>query len=173
MNAILRLYQRYAADIKKEDRNMTTTFLSKKGLKELKKSITKLEHSKDRVSRELKELDHGDSREDRLVLVEKLATLESFESELIEKRDILAHARQLPRRRDAIKVALGSVVDLIDTNGRIIRYQLVDSFEANPSDGRISAASPLGSQLLGRTLKEFVEWTAGRGTNRAQLVAIQ
>lgn len=152
---------------------MTTTYLSKKGLKELKKSITKLESANERVVRELKDLDHGDSREDRLIRNERLAALESTESELAEKRDILAHAKQLPRRRDTIKVALGSVVDLIDTNGRVIRYQLVDSLEANPSDGRISAASPLGSQLLGRTLKEVVEWTSGRGTRRAQLVAIQ
>lgn len=152
---------------------MTTTYLSKKGLKELKKSITKLENTSERVGRELKELDHGDSREDRLIRNERLALLEATESELAEKRDILAHAKQLPRRRDAIKVALGSVVDLIDTNGRVIRYQLVDSFEADPSDGRISAASPLGAQLLGRTLKEVVEWTSGRGTRRARLVAIQ
>lgn len=152
---------------------MTTKFLSKKGIKELKKSITKLENACERIGRELKELDRGDSREDRLVRNEKLASLDAAETELSEKRDLLAHAKQLPRRRDTIKVALGSVVDLIDTNGRVLRYQLVDSFEANPSDGRISAASPLGAQLLGRKLQDFVEWGNERRLNRAQLVAIQ
>lgn len=152
---------------------MNTTFLTKKGIKELKKSITKLERESDRISRELKELDRGDSREDRLARNEKLATLESVDSELAEKRLLQANAKQLPRKRDAIKVALGSVVDLIDMNGRIIRYQIVESFEADPSDGRISVLSPLGSELVGRKLKDFVEWGSGRGTHRAQLVAIQ
>lgn len=152
---------------------MNITFLTKKGIKELKKSITKLENECDRLSRELKELDRGDSREDRLIRNEKLSALEALDSELAEKRLLQAHAQQLPRKRDAIKVALGSVVDLIDMNGRIIRYQIVDSFEANPSDGRISTISPLGSQLVGRRLKDFVEWGSGHGTRRAQLVAIQ
>lgn len=152
---------------------MKTTYLSKKGLKEIKKSITKLENASERIGRELKDLDRGDSREDRFALSEKLAALETAESELAEKRDILAHAKLLPRRRDTIKVALGSVVDLIDMNGRVIRYQLVESLEADPSNGRISAASPLGSQLLGRKLKEVVEWTAGSNTRSARLVAIQ
>lgn len=152
---------------------MNTTFFSKKGIKELKKSITKLEHSRDQIIRELRNLDRGDSREDRLLRSEKLSSLEATESELSDKQYLLRNAKQLPRKRDALKVALGSVVDLIDMNGRVIRYQLVESFEANPSDGRISTASPLGSQLIGRKLKESIEWGGGRRHNRAQLVAIQ
>jgi transcription elongation GreA/GreB family factor len=69
-------------------------------------------------------------------------------------------------------VAIGSVVDLIDTQGKLIRYTIVDSLEANPSDGRISVKSPLGQSLLGKQIQDVIEWTAGVRTNRVQLVGI-
>ena len=61
---------------------------------------------------------------------------------------------------------------MMDEKGRLLRYQLVDSFEADPSDGRISVISPLGRELVGRTLKDSIEWGTGRRMMRAQVVAI-
>ena len=150
-----------------------TIQLSKKGLKDLKKSITKLEKQIAMEQKELKDLDKGDSREDRLALTEKLSSIESLEAELQEKIYTREHAKLYPRKRDALKVALGSIVEMIDQQGRVLRYQIVDSFEADPSDGRISIMSPLGRELVGRQIKDSVEWAAGRRVMRAQLVAIQ
>lgn len=155
---------------------MTTTehtvYLSKKGLKELKKQIASLERTLHHTQHELRELDRADSREERFVRAETLGRIELLENELAEKRSQLAHAKLLPRKRDALKVALGSVVDLMDTNGHMVRYTLVDSLEANPSDGRISVQSPLGQTLVGRGIKETVEWSAGLRHNKLQLVRI-
>ena len=53
-----------------------------------------------------------------------------------------------------------------------MRYTLVNSIEANPSDGRISVNSPLGKTLLGRSAEETVELDTGRQANRLQLVRI-
>lgn len=153
--------------------NHSTLYLSKKGLKDLKKSITKLEKRLAGAKLELRELDRGDSREDRLALAEKFSEIESLEAELQEKIYTREHAKTLPRKRDALKVALGSIVEMIDQQGRVLRYQIVDSFEADPTDGRISAVSPLGRELLGRQIKDFVEWGRGHNTMRAQLIAIQ
>lgn len=148
------------------------TYLSKKGIKELKKHITRLERNQQAVRRMLKDLDKGDKREDRLARIEKLASLESIEAELTEKRNLQANVKQLPRKRDRLKVAVGSVVDLIDTSGRIVRYTLVDTIEANPSDGRLSIKSPLGKNLVGKQIQDFVEWSGKLNSNRLQLVSI-
>lgn len=147
-------------------------YLSKKGIKELKKQVTSLERSLHHAQYELKELDKTDSREDRFERIEAQGRVEMIAVELQEKQFQLSRAKQLPRKRDALRVALGSVVDLADTNGRIVRYTLVDSLEANPSDGRISVNSPLGQSLVGRNLKETVEWTAGLRNKKLQLVKI-
>lgn len=146
--------------------------LSKKGMKELKKAVSKLERRQKQIITELRELDKTDGHDQRLARIEKLAELESAESQLADKQLYLSNAKLFPRKRDALRVAIGSVVELIDTNGRIIQYQLVDSIEANPSDGRISASSPLGQTLLGRTIKETIDWGSKLGVMQLTLVRI-
>ena len=149
------------------------TLLSKKDMKELKKAISKLEHQQNISIAELRDLDKIDNHDHRLSRVEKLARLEAIEAELDDKRKIINSARLYPRKRDAFKVALGSVVDLIDASGRMVSYTIVDSVEANPSDGRISANSPLGQSLLGKTIKDTIEWGSHLRPMRMQLIAIK
>lgn len=149
-----------------------TTYLSKKGIKELRRTITRLERDRQQTMNSLREVEKTDGRDERLARAEQLAALEVIQAELAEKQEVLKNAKLLPRRRDALKVAIGSVVELLDQQGRIIRYTLVESIEANPSDGRISIKSPLGQSLLGKQLKDIVEWSGSKRTNRWQLVAI-
>lgn len=141
-------------------------------MKELKKSIARLERDQHHILRELREMDKIDGRDERLARVEKLASLEIIESDLKEKQLALANSKLLPRKRDLLRVAIGSVVELIDMQGRLIRYTIVDSLEANPSDGRISVASPLGRTLIGKQIKDMIEWGVGTQQHRMQLIGI-
>lgn len=150
-----------------------TIYLSKKGMKDLKKQLTRLERDRQNAHAELRDLDKTDAHEERLARIEKLAQIEVIESEIEEKKNILANARLLPRKRDALKVAIGSVVELLDMNGRIIRYTIVDSIEADPSDGRISFKSPLGQNLLGKQIQDMIEWGSGIRTHQLRLVGIR
>lgn len=149
-----------------------TVLLSKKGMKELRKSIAQLEHDRQAIRRSLRESDKGLNHDDRYARSERLLRLEALEAELVDKQQTLTHAKLIPSRRTRMKVAIGSVVDLIDQQGRLIRYTIVDSIEANPSDGRISSVSPLGSTLLGKTVQDIVEWGNGLHRNSFQLVKI-
>lgn len=152
--------------------NEKTLLLSKKGMKELQKKVASLEHDRLKAITELRELDKTLGHDERLARIEKLANLEAVEANLEEKRHMLSMARIMPTRRARLSVAIGSVVDLIDQQGRLVRYTLVDTFEANPSDGRISIASPLGQSLMGKTVQDIVEWSGSLRTNRLQLVRI-
>ncbi|MBC7868756.1 GreA/GreB family elongation factor [Candidatus Saccharibacteria bacterium] len=149
-----------------------TLLLSKKGMKELKKSIANLEHDLHRARQNLRELEKTTGHDDRFERIEKLSLLENLEAELTDKQLILSTAKLLPTKRARLQVAIGSVVDLIDQQGRLFRYTIVDSLEANPSDGRISIASPLGKSLVGKTARDFVEWSSGMRANRLQLIRI-
>jgi len=149
-----------------------TIYLSKKGMKELKKGIARLERDRQDAIMRLREIDRTDGHDERFARVELLANLEVIESELADKKMTLANAKLFPRKRDALKVAIGSVVDLLDTRGRIVRYTLVESIEANPSDGRISVKSPLGQNLVGKQIQDIVEWSGSLTTNRLQLINI-
>lgn len=146
--------------------------LSKKGMKELRRRIAQLEHEQKAAIQALREMDKGTAHEERLEHVERLAHLESVESELADKRLLLSSAKLLPSKRARLKVAIGSVVDLIDQQGRLFRYTIVDSFEADPSDGRISVESPLGRSLLGKTIQDTVDLATGKQQRSLQLVRI-
>lgn len=156
----------------KDTMDKKVILLSKKGMKELRKSIAQLEHDCQAISRSLRESDKTSGHDDRFERNERLQRLETLEAELAEKHQILSRAKLIPTKRARMKVAIGSVVDLIDQQGQMFRYTLVDSIEANPSDGRISAASPLGSTLLGKTVQDMVEWSNGQKQRTFQLVRI-
>jgi transcription elongation factor GreA len=151
----------------------TPILLSKKGMKELRKSLTQLEHDRTALIKGLRELDKTTGHDERLERIERLAQLESVESELRDKQRVIANSKLLPSKRARMKVAIGSVVDLIDQQGRLVRYTLVDTIEANPSDGRISVLSPLGKNLVGKTVKDIVHWGNGLRANTVQLVSIR
>jgi len=148
------------------------TLLSKKGMKELKKTIIILESDRYKLLRALHELDKTIGRDERLTRIEKLAELESIESELADKNLLLASSELIPTKRTHLRVAIGSVVDLIDKHGHLFRYTVVNSVEADPSDGRISTKSPIGQSLLGRTVRDIIEWGNESKVNRLQLVRI-
>ncbi|MNI58430.1 transcription elongation factor regulatory protein [compost metagenome] len=147
-------------------------YLSKKGMKEIKKQVARLERDVATAMSTLKDLDKTDGHDERLDRAEKLAQLEIIESELADKKLYLSQAKLYPSKRERLKVAIGSVVDLIDTNGRMVRYTIVDSIEANPSDGRISFMSPLGKNLLGKQIKDIILWGSGERIKQLQLVHI-
>jgi transcription elongation factor GreA len=157
---------------KEHNDTKATILLSKKGMKELRKSVAQLEQDRMAVMRSLRESDKTTGHDDRFERNERLARLEAVEAELYEKQQTLLHAQLIPSKRTRMKVAVGSVVDLIDQQGRLFRYTLVESIEANPSDGRISAKSPLGSSLVGKTVKDVVEWGNGTVRGTMQLVKI-
>lgn len=149
-----------------------TILLSKKGMKEAHKKLAELERRQKDARTRLRNIDRSTSREDRLSRSEALAELESIDEEIVTQKELLRSAKLLPSKRARLKVALGSVVDLIDQQGRLFRYTLVDSVEVNPSDGRISIESPLGKSLLGKTLEDTVNLSTSKTQRSLQLVRI-
>lgn len=149
-----------------------TVYLSKKGIKELKKTIAQLEHDQKKELQLIRELDKTNGREERLERIDRLANLEAIESELNDKKMLLANARLIPSKSTRLRVAIGSVVELLDNRGHKFRYTIVDSVEANPSDGRISDISPIGQNLIGKTVKDIVKWKSGTKTICFKLVKI-
>ena len=151
----------------------TTTYLSKKGFKELHKQINELEIREKALLAELRDIGRAKSRDDKLRRSDIIMNLENVHGKLSEKRTALKTAKPLPRKRDRLRIAIGSVVDLIDQQGQLFRYTLVDSLEADPSDGRISVDSPLGQSLLNRHATETISVGLGRTTRRLQVVGVR
>ena len=153
-------------------KNTTKIYLSKQGFKELKKKIAKLEHEQKMLEMELRD---GDVKEDLLRQSDIFVRIDAIRSEINEKNFQIHNSKILPRsRKISSKVSIGSFVELFDrATGRIMKFRIVESLEANPLIGKISAESPLGRSVLGRTVNEIVSWTANSQSMNMTLVAIR
>lgn len=153
-------------------KNTTKIYLSKQGFKELKKKIVKLEHEQKMLEMELRD---GDIKEDLLRQNDVFARIDAIRSEIHEKNFQIHNAKILPKsKKKGSKVSIGSFVELFDrATGRIMKFRIVESLEANPLIGNISAESPLGKSVLGRTVNEIISWTANSQSMNMTLVAIR
>jgi len=72
------------------------------------------------------------------------------------------------------EVHMGSVVVLHDlASSKQVRYVLVDSSEADPSNGKISTASPVGKALVGRYAGDEVEVAVPKGLLRYRIDSVR
>jgi transcription elongation factor GreA len=107
--------------------------------------------------------DYQAAREEQMLLEARIARLEQW----------LAVA--LVAEPDAANdvVDLGERVGLRDLEtGRHLEYELVGSFEADPTAGRISADSPLGHALIGRRRGEVAAFQAPRGRRELRILTV-
>ncbi len=139
-----------------------TIYLTKKGFKKLKKDVAQLRQDRKNIESDIRSLDKKDNRDHSYARNEYLDRLNSIDQEITEKQLYLRRAKILPRTQNAVEVMMGSVVELIDkATGRKSEYQIVESLEANPSQGRISVESPLGQQLVGKKANDWIELDLG------------
>lgn len=147
----------------------------------IKKSISLTAEGKKELEKELDELIKG-----RPLIAEKIATARAFgdlseneeyssarneqkmaEGRILEIQDILKNAKVIRGgKRDS--VVLGAVVTL-DMGGREVTYTLVGATEANPLEGKISDASPIGKALKGHKAGESFEFNG----NTVKIVEIK
>ena len=70
-------------------------------------------------------------------------------------------------------VSLGCTVTVYDVEfDEEIEYNIVGSTEADPSNGKISDESPVGTALLGKKVGDIVEVPAPAGSIEMKVVAI-
>jgi transcription elongation factor GreA len=98
------------------------------------------------------------------ILETKIHALEAKlkNSEIIEDRNI-----------DDDKAYIGARVELEDLDkGQELYYILVDEYEADFAERKISTVSPIGKSLLGKAVGETVDVTVPRGTLRYRIKKI-
>lgn len=136
----------------------------------IKKNISLTAEGKKELEKELDELIKG-----RPAIAEKIATARAFgdlseneeyssarneqkmaEGRILEIQDILKNAKII-RGGKKTSVTLGANV-VLDMGGREVTYTLVGATEANPLEGKISDASPIGKAVLGHKAGEEVDF---------------
>ena len=70
------------------------------------------------------------------------------------------------RKKKTAVVEFGSSVTVTNSRGSRVLYQVVGGAEANPSQGKISESSPVGSALMGRKVGEVVDVETPAGVQK-------
>lgn len=142
------------------------TMLTHEGYEKLRAELESLKRERPRIAEELRRAAADkDLRENAPfeAMKEYQGHVETRirELEAILKDAIIVNAGS----KASQEISLGDIVKLKDLRtGEILTYVLVDSSEANPQEGKISTASPVGQALLGKTEGEEIEVKAPAGT---------
>ncbi len=154
---------------------MAATYLTKSGVTKLEMELKELKAQKRRLSEEVgKAREHGDLREN----AEYHAAKERLQQVLERIGDLefkLSHVNLVdPFQHEKGVATLGTQVTVKDlSSGRQEKYILIGPDESDPTNGKISAASPLGKAFLGRKVKEKVTVPLPAGARSYQIVAVE
>ncbi len=136
-------------------------YLTKEGLKKLQKEYQDLRKIKfAKTTGETPAALHSeDLNPEYLSFREDLSFLET---RIVELTNILKNAETIkkPRKNERDMVSLGATVTLQEADGQINEFMIVGTLEANPGEGKISSASPIGRTLLGHRKGEEVVITS-------------
>src|SRR5213596_3549922 len=143
--------------------------LTPEGLEELK---TKIEHLSTERRREVAErikearefgdiaenAEYDDAKNEQAMLEKQIAELEDKlrSASVIDEKSVSTDV-----------VSVGSIVHVKDQKtDKSVKYKIVGSAEANPSEMKLSNESPVGKALLGRKRGEVVSVPVPRGPQR-------
>ncbi len=81
-----------------------------------------------------------------------------------ELKEMIANAKVIDESQiDSSKISVGSIVKVFNrTRNQEVEYHIVGSYETDPSNGKISDSSPIGSALLGAKEGDVVTVSAAR-----------
>ncbi|MDD4062403.1 MAG: GreA/GreB family elongation factor [Candidatus Pacebacteria bacterium] len=134
---------------------MTEKFhLTKEAIKELEKEyqdLKRVKHFKVSDREDVPEVFHSEEMNPEYAQFQE--DLDRIESRIIELEHILKHAKPIKPKKGIVDV--GTVVT-VDVNGKEQDFAIVETFEANPEEGKISKESPVGKILLGSKIGDEI-----------------
>lgn len=150
-------------------------YLTQEGLEKIRNELQELRtRGRQEIARAIQEArEKGDLSENAEYHAAKEAQ-GLLEMRIAQLEQTLSNARILDvSRMDASRVMLLSSVKVRNLqNNQITVFTLVSESEANLKAGKISAASPIGKGLLGKTVGEVAEVVAPAGTIRLEILEI-
>ena len=164
---------------KKNIDTSNSVFLTKQGIKELKKELKKLTGKKrpfliKRVARardfgDLSEnAEYSNAREELSFAEGRISELE----EVLSKAKLIKENKKIAGRGKQKAVALGSKVT-VNINSQKHVFNVVGEWEADPNEKKISDSSPLGKALIGKRVGDKVEVEAPAGKILYQVLEIE
>jgi transcription elongation factor GreA len=150
--------------------------VSQQGLAQLKIELKSLENERGLIIDEIQKAAADKDFSENAPLQAVMEEHQRIEARISELRSIIEGAEVIAesKSQDNLKVRLNCQIKVRDLDsGEVSSYILVGQHEANPSQGRISLASPLGKALLNQQVGEIIEVAAPMGRRRFQIEQLE
>jgi transcription elongation factor GreA len=149
--------------------------LTSQGYKDLKIELNNLKDERPRIAEELQKAASDKDFRENAPLEAAREHQGHVEARIRELESTLKMATLVDEQHtDSREINFGDTAVLRDlASGEQVSYTLVDISEANPMEGKISVASPMGQALLGRTKGQNVEVKAPAGILHYRIEEIQ
>ena len=148
--------------------------LTANGLKELKKELDyRLNVRRKEINEVIRSaVEQGDLSENdeySLALEDSYANNAKIE----ELMGTIKNAEVVKNCNNTKAICIGHKVTLKAENGTEMEIQLVGDTEANPLKKRISSTSPMGSALMGQSVKDEVEINSPSGKKKYTIIKVE
>ena len=156
-----------------EDEGLNENAMTAEGLETLRAELEQLEgDGREQIAAQIKTArEWGDLKENAEYHAAKEAQAH-LETRILKLREKLLAAQVVEVSKTGA-VGFGSVVEVEDeATGKTLRYTLVNSTEASPSDGKLSMDSPVAAALQGRKPGEVARVNTPRGERRFKVVSV-
>ncbi len=148
--------------------------ITAKGLEELKKE---LDHRRNVKKKEINKIirsaieagDLSENDEYSLALEDSLVN----NARIDELMEIIKNAKVVKDCKDIKKVCIGHKVTLKPKSGSDLVISIMGETEANPLKKQISSTSPMGSALIGKSVKDKVKIKTPAGENEYTILKIE
>ena len=94
-----------------------------------------------------------------------------IESQIIDLENVLRNSVIIKKGNGKSTIDIGADIE-VEKGGKIIKYSLVGSKEANPTQNLISNQSPLGKAFIGKKVGDTVEVQTPKGKVKYKIVKI-
>ncbi len=149
-------------------------YISRKTYQKMLAEVDELKQRKPKIAQDIKEaMEKGDLKENAEYHAAK-ENLMHVQRRIAELEGKLSSARLLEDQTNipSDKAYIGASVLVKDETGQESTYTLVDATEANPLDGLISVASPIGQALLGQGVNSTVKVPIGKAGYKLTILKI-
>ena len=145
--------------------------LTTQGYEKIQKELQFLKDRRQQISGRIKVArEFGDLSENSEY--EDAKNEQSFvEGRILELEEMLRRAKVVAKNGND-KVEIGSTV-VLKMDGQTLEYTIVGALESDPASGKISAESPIGYSLIGKTKGEEVEIAAPNGKMSCKIIEIK
>lgn len=151
--------------------------LTREGLVKLTAELEYLQTVKrQEVAQQIRDEWEGDAARDNVPAYDYAKSEQAMlEGRIIELEYLINHAQIIGEdgQHQTDNAQLGNTVSLASTDGSQRTFTIVGSAEANPTAGRISNTSPVGSALLGKRVGESVEVKVPAGVQHFTITSIE